>query len=51
MKTAGYDINESLKFWENMREGKKESGSSFFSTHPSSSERIANIQRIIKKIN
>jgi len=51
MNTAGYDIKEALNFWKNMSEGKKESGSSFFSTHPSSSERIANIQRIIKKIN
>lgn len=51
MKSAGYDIQEALQFWKNMSEGKKESKSSFFSTHPSSSERIANIQRIIKNIN
>lgn len=51
MKTAGYNINEALNFWKNMSKGKKEPNFSFLSTHPSSSQRIDNIQRIIKKIN
>lgn len=51
MHDANYDINEALHFWKNMSEGKNKSNFSFFSTHPSSLERIENIQRIIKKIN
>lgn len=50
MHRSGYDMNEALKFWENMSEGKKES-IEFLSTHPNSSTRIANITRIIKEIN
>jgi len=49
MHKAGYDLNEALKFWENMSDGKKES-IEFFSTHPNSSTRIANIKRVIKEI-
>ncbi len=49
MHKAGYNLNEALKFWENMSEGKKES-IEFFSTHPNSSTRIENIKNIIKKI-
>ena len=51
MYAAGYDIKESIKFWENMHKGKKKSQNSFFSTHPSSSQRIDNIKKIIQKIN
>ncbi|NQY93721.1 MAG: M48 family metallopeptidase [Campylobacteraceae bacterium] len=51
MNNAGYDVNEALGFWKNMSKGTKQSKSSFFSTHPSSAERIANIKRIIKEIN
>lgn len=51
MKDAGYNINEALNFWKNMSEGSKEPTNSFFSTHPSSNERIADIKEIIKKIN
>lgn len=51
MNSAGYDIKESLNFWKNMSEGSKESNNSFFSTHPSSYERIQNIKEIINKIN
>ena len=50
MYTSGYNINEALNFWKNMSKGKKETKSSFFSTHPSSSQRILNIKRIIKEI-
>lgn len=49
MAKAGYDINEALNFWKNMSKGKKQTNE-FFSTHPSSSTRIANIQRVIEKI-
>ena len=49
MHKAGYDMNEALNFWKNMSAGKKES-IEFFSTHPNSSTRIANISRIIQSI-
>lgn len=49
MAKAGYDINEALNFWKNMSKGKQETNE-FFSTHPSSSTRISNIQRVIEKI-
>lgn len=49
MADAGYNINESLKFWENMSKG-KESGSDFFSTHPSSETRIKDLEKVIQKI-
>lgn len=49
MHEAGYNIYEALNFWNNMSAGKKE-GNEFFSTHPSSATRIANIKRIISDI-
>jgi predicted Zn-dependent protease len=49
MSQAGYNVNEALKFWGNMSEGKKE-GSDFFSTHPSSTNRISDIQKVIAKL-
>lgn len=49
MYNAGYDLNEAVKFWQNMSVGKKE-GIEFFSTHPSSINRIQNIENIISKI-
>ncbi len=49
MHKAGYNIYEALNFWENMSEGKK-NGNEFFSTHPSSKTRIANIKRVIQDI-
>lgn len=49
MHKAGYNIYEALNFWNNMSAGKKE-GNEFFSTHPSSSTRIANIKRVISNI-
>lgn len=49
MKDAGYDLNEALKFWENMSQGKNQ-GIEFFSTHPNSDTRIENIKEIIKKL-
>ena len=49
MHQAGYNIYEALNFWENMNEGQK-SGSEFFSTHPSSETRIADIKKVIANI-
>lgn len=48
MQKAGYNVNEAVKFWENMSEG-KDKKSDFFSTHPSSDTRIADIKKIISK--
>lgn len=49
MHQAGYNVYEALNFWKNMSAGKKE-GNEFFSTHPSSSTRIENINRVISNI-
>lgn len=49
MHKAGYNVNEALNFWQNMNEGKK-AGSDFFSTHPSSANRIKDIQKVIAKL-
>jgi len=49
MYKAGYDVNEAIKFWENMSEGKKE-GIEFLSTHPNSSTRMDNIKRVISSL-
>jgi predicted Zn-dependent protease len=49
MDKAGYDLNEALKFWQNMSNGKKET-IEFFSTHPNSTTRISNISNVIKEI-
>ena len=44
------DINEAIKFWQNMSQD-KDGGSDFFSTHPSSQNRTKDIQTVINKIN
>ncbi len=49
MKKANYNVYEALNFWKNMSAGKK-AGSSFFSTHPSSSQRIKDIRKVIAKL-
>ena len=49
MHKAGYNIYESLKFWENMSDGKKET-SEFLSTHPSSTTRIKDLEKVIAKV-
>lgn len=49
MYKAGYNLNEAIKFWENMSKGSKESVE-FLSTHPNSSTRIQNIKNIINRI-
>ncbi|PKI80249.1 peptidase M48 family protein [Malaciobacter halophilus] len=49
MHKAGYDLNEAVKFWENMSKGEKENFE-FLSTHPNSKTRIENIKKIISKL-
>jgi predicted Zn-dependent protease len=49
MNKAGYNVHESLKFWENMSDGKKET-SDFLSTHPSSTTRIKDLEKVIAKV-
>lgn len=49
MKDAGYDLNEAVKFWENMSNGQTQ-GVEFFSTHPNSDRRVKDIKALIKKI-
>jgi len=48
MVKAGYNPNEAVNFWKNMNTGKK-STNEFFSTHPSSSTRIKDIENVIIK--
>ena len=52
MHKAGYNINEAVNFWINMKKlkGASKSTNSFFSTHPSDDERIQNIEKIVKTI-
>lgn len=48
MDAAGYDVNEAVKFWENMRKMKDgPQPPEFISTHPADGNRIARIQEII----
>lgn len=49
MHKAGYNVNEALKFWENMSDGKKDT-IEFLSTHPSSNTRINDIKKVITKL-
>ena len=41
---AGYDIEESYKIWERMKEKRGAGPSEFFSTHPSPDNRINNLK-------
>lgn len=47
MYKAGYDIKEASKFWQNMQKGTKQKNNAFFSTHPTTKDRIKNINKII----
>ena len=48
---SGYDIRETVKVWERMREANKgKEPPEFMSTHPSSSNRIDNINNWINEI-
>ncbi len=51
MDKAGYNIDEAVKFWENMKKASKgKAPVEFISTHPSDEHRIERIKEIIKKI-
>lgn len=51
MKKAGYNIQEAISFWENMKKMKGgESQNAFFSTHPSDDERIKKISLLVKAL-
>ena len=48
---AGYDIRESVKIWERMKESNKgKEIPEWMSTHPSSTKRIANLNKWIPEI-
>ncbi len=48
---AGFNIKESVKLWERMKESKKgKEPPAFMSTHPSSDRRIENLQNWINKV-
>ena len=48
---SGYDIRETIKVWERMKEAKKgKAPPEFMSTHPSSTNRINNITNWINEI-
>jgi predicted Zn-dependent protease len=48
---AGYDIRESVKLWERMREKNKgKEPPQFLSTHPSSTKRIINLKKWITEV-
>ena len=48
---AGFNINESVKLWERMKDSKKgKEPPAFMSTHPSSSKRIENLKGWINKV-
>ncbi|PNV82510.1 MAG: peptidase M48 family protein [Sulfurimonas sp.] len=50
MKQAGYDINEAVKFWENMKQAKSKTQVEFFSTHPNDDNRIKKISELVEEI-
>ena len=48
---SGYDIRETSKFWERMKESKKgKEPPEFMNTHPSSKKRIENINEWTNEI-
>ena len=47
MSLAGYDVEESYKIWERMKESNSNNPAEFFSTHPSPDNRIRNLQKWI----
>jgi len=47
---AGYNTDESIKFWQNMKRRDKKHIPVFLSTHPSNSTRLARIKREIKRL-
>ncbi len=51
MKKAGYNINEAIIFWQNMKQAKGALKPEFLSTHPNDDNRIQRITEIVKEIN
>ncbi|MBU1216361.1 M48 family metallopeptidase [bacterium] len=51
MKKAGYNINEAVEFWKNMKQSKGAAQLEFLSTHPNDDNRIERITQIVKKLN
>ena len=48
---AGFNITESVKLWERMRDSKKgKEPPAFMSTHPSSTKRIENLKNWINSV-
>ena len=50
MKKAGYDINQAVVFWQNMKSIKGATPPEFLSTHPNDDNRIKRISEIVKKL-
>jgi predicted Zn-dependent protease len=51
MKKAGYNINEAVEFWKNMKQSKGAAQPEFLSTHPNDDNRIQRITQIVKELN
>ena len=51
MSLAGYDVNESYKIWERMKEDSGSGPAEFFSTHPSPDNRIKKLKEWIPLVN
>ena len=47
MHKAGYNIDEAIKFWQNMQKASKGAPPEFLSTHPSDAHRIQKIKEIV----
>lgn len=50
MYKAGYNIDEAVKFWQNMKKFKGKSQPEFLSTHPSDTNRIKKIDKIVQTL-
>ncbi|MGC3982091.1 MAG: M48 family metallopeptidase [Steroidobacteraceae bacterium] len=50
MARAGYDPNSAITLWQKMAQQSGNNGSDFLSTHPSSSNRIAELQSNLPKV-
>jgi predicted Zn-dependent protease len=49
MARAGYDPQESIRFWERMEQAGSANPPEFLSTHPSHGTRIAQLQALMPK--
>lgn len=50
MHKAGYDVNESLEFWKNMKSLKSDKGKTHSHTHASYDKRVKDLEKVILKI-